>query len=124
EDPAQFAMIFGGDVELPRPRGERAPRYAHLAPSVRAFFRNGGRRCWIIRLARKTVPSSFRIPGLMKVNADLSFEPAFARARSQGRWADVLRVQANLVSRPLQFVKYHEGPPGTPIFHVDAAVTS
>src|SRR5215211_5307069 len=51
EDVAGLAMIFGGDVELPRPPKAREPRSAHLAATVREFFRNGGRRCWVIRVA-------------------------------------------------------------------------
>ncbi|HEY6137038.1 MAG TPA: hypothetical protein VI670_04675 [Thermoanaerobaculia bacterium] len=109
-DPAQFSMIFGGDVELPRPRSEHAPRFAHLGPTVRVFFRNGGARCWILRLAAKRTPTEFRIPNLVKVNADDTVQPAIALARAQGSWADTLRVQVNLAARPLLFVKFHDGP--------------
>ena len=45
EDAAQFAHVFGVDAPLAwdSDRGEQA--YAFLGPAVRAFFRNGGRRC-------------------------------------------------------------------------------
>lgn len=124
DDPAQFAMVFGGDVQLPRARDERAPRFAQLGPTVRAFFRNGGVRCWIIRLAARRAPASFPIPNLVRVNDDDTAQPAFAAARSQGSWADGLRLQVNLVSRPLRFVKYRETPGARPRPLVDIAVTS
>ena len=54
ESEQQFAAIFGEDAPLAWDveRGEQV--YAHLGPAVRAFFRNGGQRCWIIRVARQT----------------------------------------------------------------------
>ena len=47
----RFAAIFGEDalLGLDEERGEQV--LAHLAPAVRAFFRNGGRRAWIVRVA-------------------------------------------------------------------------
>ena len=54
ESEAQFEAIFGEDAPLAWDveRGEQI--YAYLAPAVRSFFRNGGRRCWVIRVARRT----------------------------------------------------------------------
>ncbi len=51
EDATQFAAIFGADAPLAwdAEHGEQA--YAYLGPAVRAFFRNGGRRCWVVRVA-------------------------------------------------------------------------
>ncbi|MEO8380046.1 MAG: hypothetical protein ABI779_10325 [Acidobacteriota bacterium] len=101
EDVAALAMIFGGDVELPRPPGAREPRYAHLAPAVREFFRNGGRRCWVIRVAdpQTATANTFTVPGLFQ-SAPLL--PAMALARSQGSWSDVVRIRTNLVPVPLK----------------------
>ncbi len=47
----QFVAFFGEDVPLAwdAERGEVV--YGYLASAVRAFFRNGGRRAWIIRVA-------------------------------------------------------------------------
>ncbi|MBV8519272.1 MAG: phage tail sheath family protein [Acidobacteria bacterium] len=107
EDVAQFAMIFGGDVELPRPRqtnGQASdPRYAQLAPCVRAFFRNGGRRCWVVRVAGEAVANTFVVPGLMQFDG-VALTPAIAIARSEGSWSDALRVKTNLNAQPLRFV--------------------
>jgi len=103
EDPAQFANVFGGDVELPRPRNVHDTRIAHLGPTVRAFFRNGGRRCWIVRVADgKEEWTRFRIPHLMEVLPDDTLMPVFVVARSEGSWADGLRVQTNLGARPVR----------------------
>ena len=53
ESEAQFDSLFGADAPLgwDLERGEQV--YAYLAPAVRAFFRNGGQRCWVIRVARR-----------------------------------------------------------------------
>lgn len=103
EDAAQFANVFGGDVALPRPRNVREPRIGHLGPTVRAFFRNGGRRCWIIRVADARADSTrFLVPNLMKVLPNDTLVPAFVVARSEGSWADELRVQTNLSTRPMR----------------------
>src|SRR5689334_18944641 len=48
---AQFEATFGSDCGLAfdKASGERIK--ANLASSVRFFFANGGRRCWVIRIA-------------------------------------------------------------------------
>ncbi len=103
EDVAQFTAIFGDDVPLAwdQQRGEIV--YAYLAPAVRAFFRNGGRRCWVVRVAGNAQSNYFPIPGLAQVRLDndrnIVVRPAFARARSEGSWSDSLRVGAALLSR-------------------------
>lgn len=119
EDVAQFANVFGGNVELPRPPASREPRSAHLAAAVRAFFRNGGRRCWVVRVAGAATPNTFPIPGLMKVNAGGQIEPAVALARSEGSWSDAVRVQTNLVSTPLTLRDFDVATPS-----IDATVKS
>jgi hypothetical protein len=49
---AAFEACFGDDVSLARSSDVGAPLAACLPASVRAFFANGGRRCWVVRLAR------------------------------------------------------------------------
>src|SRR5512139_187466 len=51
DDNVQFAAIFGEDAPLAWDVKHGQQTYAHLAPSVRAFFRNGGTRCWVVRVA-------------------------------------------------------------------------
>src|SRR5215217_3558152 len=117
ESEPQFAAIFGDDAPLAWDvvRGEEV--HAHLGPAVRAFFRNGGQRCWIIRVARQTAGEAqplnrvrynyFPIPNLARAefnpNGQIgSVTPAFARGRSEGSWSDALRLSSALLSRPIQ----------------------
>jgi hypothetical protein len=112
ESEAQFTAIFGADAPLAWDfeRGEQL--YAYLGPAVRAFFRNNGRRCWIIRVAKRTGATNraryncFSIPGLAHIEFDEEGKnkvtPAFARARSEGSWSDRLQVSSALLSTPVQ----------------------
>src|SRR5687768_8912687 len=83
EDAAQFAAVFGEDAPLvwDRQRGESV--YAYLAPAVRAFFRNGGRRCWVVRVAGRARENYFPVAGLARLRANGELAPALARARSE-----------------------------------------
>jgi hypothetical protein len=117
ESEPQFTAIFGDDAPLAWDveRGEQVR--AHLGPAVRAFFRNGGQRCWIIRVARQAATndqplnrarySYFPIPCLARAEFNAAGQisnvtPAFARARSEGSWSEALRVSSALLSRPAQ----------------------
>ena len=123
ESAEHFESIFGRDAALAwDERAGRAAR-AQLAPAVRAFFENGGRRCWIVRVARTEAPAAaaaaganalnraranlFPVPSLAACVLDEAggvgeIVPAFARARSEGSWSDALEVGAALLSRPFQ----------------------
>ena len=92
EDPVQFAEIFG---DLPA---------ANLGSAVRAFFRNGGRRCWIVRVAACARRSRFPIPGLFRVEQDGSMLPAYAVARSQGSWSNTITVSSALEVETLELI--------------------
>jgi hypothetical protein len=112
EDIGHFTMVFGDSVELPRRRGSRDARFAHLAPAVRSFFENGGRRCWIIRVAAShAIWNRFAVPGLFEVRSDGSLKQAWMYARSQGSWSEALRVQTNLRSQPLPLVAFNLADP-------------
>jgi hypothetical protein len=120
ESAAQFAAIFGADAPLAWDERRGVTLRAYLAPAVRAFFRNGGRRCWVTRVARQRAGDSnpldraranyFPIPGMARAaftpdgKTITRITPAFARARSEGSWSDALRVSATLESRPVQVV--------------------
>ncbi len=105
-DQVRFEEIFGDDVLLAhRENGE--PVYGHLAATVRAFFRNGGRKCYVVRVASDdAASSSFLVPGLMAIaDRGPSIETAgwgstLLWARSEGPWADGLRVGAVLRKEP------------------------
>jgi hypothetical protein len=101
EDAAGFVEVFGDDAPLAwdAERGEQV--FAQLAPAVRAFFRNGGRRAWIVRVARATARRSlFPVPGLVARSSDGQIDLASLSARSHGSWADALRVRSALFSSP------------------------
>lgn len=123
ESVAQFTAIFGEDARLAWDHRRGVETYAYLAPAVRAFFDNGGRRCWIVRVAReeraeqphapnRARTNYFPVPGLMagalntsdvnKSHVVEKLNPALVEARSEGSWSDSLTVSASLVSRPAQ----------------------
>jgi hypothetical protein len=103
EDAAQFAAIFGDDLPLAWDAEKGTQSFACLAPAVRAFFRNGGRRCWVIRVAREPETNFFPLPGLARVDAG-TLHPAFARARSPGSWFDAFRAATALAVRGIEIV--------------------
>jgi hypothetical protein len=106
---AQYEAVFGRDAALAwdAERGERV--LSLLGPAVRAFFSNGGRRCWVIRVARvengdrepvaTAKANRFAIPGVIELRADGTLAPALARARCEGSWSDGLRVADALQKR-------------------------
>ncbi|MBI3328082.1 MAG: hypothetical protein HYZ81_15445, partial [Nitrospinae bacterium] len=107
EDMAHFTAIFGTAVTLAWDTQHGTPVTAYLAPAVRAFFRNGGRRCWVIRVAGEAARANvFPIPGLLRTAFDAHtgtphITPALAQARSEGSWSDALRVGATIRTRPV-----------------------
>ena len=92
EDAVQFGEIFGDLAG------------AHLAASVRAFFRNGGRRCWIVRVSPGATRNRFPIPGLFEVQENGSLEQAYAWARSEGSWSNTLTVSSALSVETMELV--------------------
>jgi hypothetical protein len=113
---AQFEMIFGADLKLAwdTTRGEQV--YAYLAPAVRAYFRNGGRLAWIIRVAGDAQTSYFPVLGLLEAKFDdrgnlLHMRPAFAGARSPGTWSESMRVSTSLLSGSITLEPVEYGPP-------------
>jgi len=98
EDMATFRDLFGDDLPLAWDNERHEMQPALLAPAVRDFFRNGGRRCWVVRVAERFASSQFLVPFLVGVAADNSSSfhyrmvEAYAEARSQGTWADELQL--------------------------------
>src|SRR5262245_16336315 len=104
ESVAEFEAIFGGDAPLawdPK-RGEIVS--ARLAPAVRAFFRNGGRRCWVVRAAGRPWPNFFPIPGLARLSNGV-MAPAFARGRADGSWCDDVVVGSAIAPVPVDVTR-------------------
>src|SRR5688572_27055546 len=106
EDPARFAEIFGPDLELARDPVAGAMTYAQLAPAVKLFFANGGRRCWVIRVAGAAVTNEFVVPGVWTLDDNDELAPLTLRARSPGRWSDDLQVAASITSQRLDVVEW------------------
>lgn len=111
EDAAQFARVFGADAPLAWDgrRGEGVSGL--LGPAVRAFFRNGGRRCWVVRVADRAhaTSDSFQLPGVAAVDVHGTLAPAVVRARSEGSWADTLRVSASVEPTPVRLQAHSLG---------------
>ena len=101
EDVARFHDIFGTDLPLARDTETDAIVYAELPPAVRAFFRNGGARCWVVRVAGAAVTNRFAIPALLNATPGRDIRAAIAMARSPGSWSDSLLANATLLRRPL-----------------------
>ena len=125
ESVAEYASVFGPDAPLAWDAAKAQAACAHLGPSVRAFFSNGGRRCWVIRIARDAAlarervalgleppgagapvaaASRFALPGVLaawREGGRLKVEPAFASARCEGSWSDDLVVETALQRRAI-----------------------
>lgn len=92
EDVAQFRDLFGSDAVLARAPDD-SERRAYLGPAIEGFFANGGRRCWVVRVAADTAArSTFEVPGLAQMEADGSLTAITAAARCAGSWSDDLAV--------------------------------
>lgn len=101
EDAARFREVFGPDPDLAWDEERGVLERGHLGAAVEAYFRNGGRRCWIVRVAgEEAYTHRFPLPGLIEAVPGPP-RPAVARARSAGSWADGLRVGTRLVREVL-----------------------
>ena len=68
EDISHYRLLYGGDLLVARDGGR--PVYAHLPTAVQSFFDNGGRRCYVVRVAGDDArPNRFRLPGLVSWSA-------------------------------------------------------
>ena len=101
EDPGRFQEIFGLDLPLAWDRERNEMRMAFTPPAVRSFFRDGGRRCWVVRLARGALYNRWVIPGLLAAHNSGGFHAGWVQARSEGSWSDGLEVNATLLESPL-----------------------
>jgi len=114
DDARQFSLVFGEDAALgwDRDRGELVS--GNLGPAVRSFFRNGGRRCWVVRVAGAARSNHYAIPGLARWSEGV-LTPAFATARSEGSWSDDLAVSAALAAQPIALRALELGDAGRPV---------
>ncbi|GJH13049.1 hypothetical protein CBA19CS11_29445 [Caballeronia novacaledonica] len=106
ESLTEFETVFGAGIVLARDAVTGEPVDGLLHPAVRGFFSQGGRRCWVLRVAGAEVRvSRFALPSLLTAwrdgpGAAWRFEPATLSARSPGSGADAVRVAARIVAAP------------------------
>ena len=81
--PAEFAAIFG---EL--------PEGGFLQPAVEAFFRNGGKEAWIVRVAHRSGRSAGEpaAPAARTLSDRRGTSRLFVRAQSEGTWGNDVTV--------------------------------
>jgi hypothetical protein len=110
EDIARFEEIFGNDLVLAVDADSNETVYAYMPSAVRGFFRNGGRRCWVIRVADATSAESsqFPLPGLFRLEAG-ELSQALALARSPGSWSDSVIAGLALRSHPVTVTSFTVG---------------
>ena len=97
EDVARFEEVFGADYPLAWNAVREEPVVALLAPTVRAYFANGGRRCWVVRVAGQAASREFTLPSAVLPDTPANSQPpAVLQARSPGHWADDLTVSVGM----------------------------
>ncbi|GAA2153635.1 tail sheath protein [Humibacillus xanthopallidus] len=137
EDAVALRDVFGPDPELARTDDGTRVR-AHLARAVEAFFANGGKRAWVVRVAarpdiargrRGAMTSRFMVPGLLVppqsgVRVD-EWRLATLRSRSPGSWSDRLTASATLevTTCVAQDVSAGDGRVGAVVDHAVDVVT-
>ncbi|MEZ4768519.1 MAG: hypothetical protein R2844_08845 [Caldilineales bacterium] len=100
EDISQYRLLYGGDLLVARDGGR--PVYANLPTAVQAFFDNGGRRCYVVRVAGDDArPNRFRLPGLVSWSALEGYRAVVAPAAWAGSWSDSMTVATQLLATPL-----------------------
>lgn len=115
ESVVAYEAVFGGDVPLAFDAARGETIFSNLARSVRAFFSNGGRRCWVVRVAMTAAlaelsnassagaaRSRFAVSGLLArapttAGAASRVRPALLAARSLGSWTDETTLSARVL---------------------------
>lgn len=102
ESLTEFETVFGTGLALARDARTLQPVHALLHPCVRSFFSQGGRRCWVLRVAGEDARTAlFPLPGLLlaqreEVGRPWRYRPATLAARSPGSGADGWLVAARI----------------------------
>lgn len=124
ESVAEFRAIFGADVPLAWDSQLDRMQHSLLGPALTQFFANGGRRCWVIRVAGASARYNYYpVPGLLQARYDsegqvYTLAPAFVRAAARGSASDGLRLACALRRQPLPLFDPWDGeqvlrlPPG------------
>jgi uncharacterized protein len=77
----EYQQLFGGFL-----------RYSYLAYGVRAFFENGGRACWVVRIADESRARSAAMKLMDKEKGEDGRVSYYVKASSPGTWGDKLAV--------------------------------
>lgn len=102
EDMAHFRDIFGDDLALAWDPQLKRMQTSLLGSCVESFFRNGGLRCWVVRVAGDDASiypgnvaqlARFQLAGLYRAD---DLQAAVIQARSPGSWAEHLSVSTRL----------------------------
>ncbi len=105
ESYVDFVNFFGSIYQLAWDREENLWQTACLATAVKAFFTQGGRRCWVVRVAAPTATTTtFPLSGLLQTDAISGYSGVSAIASSPGSWADNLQTRVELLSDSLGFM--------------------
>jgi hypothetical protein len=133
EDVDTYRAVFGGEVALardgdlaagsPRPVLPSAGAVrAHLPGAVAAFFKNGGRRCYVVRVAGGDVSSTrLRVPGLVGLGSADNPRLAWLNAGSPGRWSHALRLASRLRSAALPTAAFSVQDDGSLLWQTGSA---
>ncbi len=99
-----FVNGFGGLYPLAWDAEQGLWQTACLAPAVKAFFAQGGRRCWVVRVASEAQSevNQFPLAGLLQAGGG-PYGAVYAEASSAGSWSDRLQVRAELLLNPIAF---------------------
>lgn len=102
-DIEQYRAVFGGDLPLARMRQGNQVVYANLQRAVQAFFDNGGRRCYVVRVAGANCRANrFRVPGMLVWDSNAqTLRTVVAEAAWPGRWSATMGVGTQLLSQIL-----------------------
>ena len=100
-----FVAVFGDRYPLAWDSSANVQQTACLASCVKSFFAQGGRRCWIVRIAQAETAETavFPLAGVLKTTAN-SYMPLRGEARYPGSWADQLQGKAELLVKAQSFV--------------------
>ncbi len=95
-----FTTVFGGDVVLASDDGK--PVYAQLPQAVKAFFDNGGVRCYAVRVAgRNATAARWVLPNAAIWFGDDEVGAVAIQAAWPGGWSADLTVALEPYGRPL-----------------------
>lgn len=94
-----YQRIFGEPFTVGQtPEGDSIS--SRLPETVATFFANGGKRCYVVRVAGAGARRArFTLPHLVRVVADGTLQPVQLEAPSEGAWANAVQMATRLQSK-------------------------